>query len=79
MSRLTVKKRLIMNGKTTLEFCEKKQDKTYDKGIYNNFKLALGDKFYLWIFPCGNCVLIATLLKFCELFFRREYGDWIRN
>ena len=43
-----------MNARTTLEFCEKKRESNYDKGLLSNLKEALGTNYLLWIFPCGN-------------------------
>lgn len=50
--------RLIADNYTTIEYCEKKKQKVndykvspFDKGIYNNFKEALGPKWYWWFLP----------------------------
>ena len=48
---------LIYTGKTTIEYCEKKDstdakgNRIWDLGAWNNFEAVLGSNIYLWPFP----------------------------
>merc|ERR1719329_651661 len=51
---------LMSRNLTTIEYCETRGGDNsvvrsrYDAGVVNNFMSVMGDKIYLWPFPCGG-------------------------
>lgn len=45
---------LVANNKTTIEWCEKKEDsekRKYDRGCFSNFTSVLNNNILLWLCP----------------------------
>lgn len=40
-----------MHNKTTIEFYEKNEKINHDKGIWQNLKEMIGEKWYFWLIP----------------------------
>ena len=62
--------RLISIGKSTLEFCEKKQLSKYNFGIYGNLKRTLGTNIIYWFVPICNLPSLSSLVLYIYYQFR---------
>ena len=51
-------KRLILSGRTTLEFCEKKNENKYGRGAWENLTDVLGKNVLLWWIPAGKLSIV---------------------